>query len=550
MSETNVSHLHAAGLLQAGQPAAARAVWEGMFDEGRDEWKVLHGIGVCHVAEGHPALGVAAFERALPMAPDNPDVLRNLGGALLLLKRSDEAIPYFERALAIRDADEHAHFNLAMALADAGRSAETIPHYERALVLNPNNIIARSNLIYMQDLGEDQAAAIAARQQWQAVHGEPLRRAWIPHTNDRNPKRRLRLGYCSGDFAFHSAAFCYGPVLKNHDLDQFEIICYSSTQARDGFTERFRDEFRWRDVTQLSPPLMVQQIRRDQIDVLIDLSGHSRENRLVVFACKPAPVQITAWGYAMGTGLAAMDYFFADPIYVPPTHEARFSERVIHLPVLTPFEPQYPTPAITPLPALAAGHLTFGAFDRLERVTARTLDLYAEVLRALPSAWLVVKSAHIDDPRYRGSMELGLSSRGVDLTRVAFRGKTTHYENMRALGDVDLLLDPYPHGGGVTILEGLWMGVPVITWCSDVTASRKGAAFLAGVGLPQFVATSPEHYTKIAMEWNDRREELATIRATLRKRVAASALCDHTTYTRCVEAIYRWAFERWTKNGV
>jgi predicted O-linked N-acetylglucosamine transferase (SPINDLY family) len=368
----------------------------------------------------------------------------------------------------------------------------------------------------------------------------------VPHDNAADPERRLRIGYVSADFRHHSAAVVFGPVILAHDRDAVEVVCYSGVIEPDDATARFRDAATlWRDTAGLSDDTLAARIRDDRIDVLVDLAGHSAGNRLLVFARKPAPIQVTAWGHAVGTGLDTMDYFFADRVVVPPEARGYFNEAVIDLPSLVCYDPPREAPAITPLPALTRGFVTFGCLNRQSKVSPEAVRLWAAILGALPDSRLLMKDEAFNETATRARLLAQLVSRGIDAGRVDFRGGSPRLEHMAVYGEVDLVLDPFPHGGGVSALEGLWMGVPMVTLLGERVPARMGASFLSTLGLAELVAPTPQRYIDIAVEHARSPERLAGIRAGLRARMAGSILCDHDAYCRSVEGAYRAMWKRW-----
>jgi predicted O-linked N-acetylglucosamine transferase (SPINDLY family) len=280
----------------------------------------------------------------------------------------------------------------------------------------------------------------------------------------------------------------------------------------------------------------------------VDLSGHSGGNRLPVFAREPAPVQVTAWGYATGTGLDAMRYFLADPVAVPPEAQRYYAEEIVNLPSLFCYEPPAYMPPGTPPPAAERGYVTFGAFNRMEKVSPGTRDAWARILMSVPGSRLVVKTLRHDADPACQQLVNDLAARGVDRTRIEVRDNSTHEEHLAAHADVDILLDTFPHGGGVTSVEALLMGVPVVTLLGDRVAGRLAASCLTTLQMDDLVAGSADEYVEIAVRLASTPDRLAHERATLRERVLASPLANAERYTRAVEATYRDLWRRWTKS--
>jgi protein O-GlcNAc transferase len=541
-----------------------------------------YNLGVAHQAAGHPDRAVERYRAALAARPAYPAAQYNLGNALRELKQwqaaaeayevvlaldprhidahnnlgvvrqelgdRDGAIQCFEQTIALSDAYPQAHTNLAHLLRDRGRYAEAIQAYRRALALRPDDFEAHSGLILVLD--HDDAASpadrLAERRAWNDRHAAALTAAARPHANQRDPGRRLRVGYVSGDFFYHSASSGFIPVILHHDPAQIEPVCYATLKKSDAQTERLKASVPlWRDVTGWTDAAVAEQIRADEIDILVDLGGHSGSGRLLTFAHRPAPVQVTAWGYITGTGLDAMEYLFADAVVVPPEAERWYTEQVVRLPSVVCYEPPSNLPAVVPPPILERGTVTFGSFNRATKLTDPALDLWARVLVAVPQSRLILKSPGLNDPQNRQRILSRLAAGGVAAERVEILGQTPLIEHITTYGRIDIQLDPFPHVGGATAFEGLMQGVPCVTLLGDLIQGRLSASFLSMVGLADLIAETPDQYVEIAARLAADPARLARERTDLRARVLASPLADAPTYTRSVEAAYRELWVHW-----
>jgi len=503
---------------------------------------------VALLALRRPQEALDAVDRLLALRPDHLDGVLNRGTILLELKRPTEALACFERALALRADDVNAWMNRGSALHALARHQEALDSYDRALQLKPDHAGTHSNKIFVRDFlpgltfEEHQSER---RRYWQAqspgIPEDPR-----PFANERDPERRLVLGYVSADFKHHSAASAFGPVLRRHDADRFKVVCYSGVQAEDGWTREFRQRAdAWRAVAGLSDAALAEQIRSDRIDILIDLSGHSKGNRLPVFGRRPAPVQVTAWGHGGGTGLPAMDYQFTDPVYIPERHRALFAEVCWDLPCCLPFEAPEVAPEVLALPALARGQVTFGSLQRFSKVSPAALASWAGVLARMPGSRLLLKDVMLDDPGLQRQVLEALAGHGIAPDRVEMRGATSHWDHLAAFNDVDIVLDTFPNNGGISTWEALWMGVPVLALLGGNPGSRVSAAILTALGLDAWVAPGEPEYLELALRQAADPEALARFRAGARARIAASAAGDPERYTRAVEAAYRAMWRRW-----
>jgi protein O-GlcNAc transferase len=507
-------------------------------------------LGNAQGAAGRHDEAIQSHRRALALRPQRPETHNNLGATYNALGWFQDAVAAFEAALALQPDYADAHSNRGHALAGLGRISEAVAAFRQAIALREDAATSHSNLIFTLDLdpAATRASLFAEKRCWNDRYARALTAAAAPHANDRDPERRLRVGYVSADFRYHSAAVVFAGVLFNHDRDRFDLACYSAVARPDDMTERLRARADlWRSTVEMSDEELAAQIRADGVDILVDLSGHSAGNRLLVFARRPAPVQVTAWGYAVGTGLDAIDYFFADGVTVPPEARVHFSEEVVYLPSIVCYDPPPWAPAVAPAPAREPGAITFGCFNRLSKITPAVIDLWARILRARPASRLLMKFNGLEDPAQRGRILAAFAEGGVDAGRVELLGGSPQAEHLATYARVDLALDPFPHGGGVTALEGCWMGVPAVTLTGDRIVGLLGPSFLTTLGLSDFVATTPDAYVEIAVRAAGDIDRLAALRAGLRERMRASVLCDHAAYTRAVEAAYRAMWRRWVE---
>jgi predicted O-linked N-acetylglucosamine transferase (SPINDLY family) len=474
--------------------------------------------------------------------------LRDLVSALALDNRWIEVIE-FQRMVVELDpeyADAWRHLGLAQSM--SGMMEEGVKTLAHAIDLNPTNANYLEKLIFSLDMIPSTTLehAYRVRRQFNERHALPLTVQSRPHTNVPDPTRRLRVGYVSADFRQHSATTTFVAILEHHDPALVEVACYSNSRVNDPMTERIKAAASlWRQVDKLSDEELAEQIRADEIDVLVDLSGYSGGNRILTIARKPAPVQVTAWGYATSTGLDAVDAFFADPVVVPPEAEPLYAEKIVHLPNVVCYTQPPVHPPIPPLPALSQGFITFGSYNRSSKITPAVLETWARVLHAVPGSRLLLKPSMEDTPTTRARLLDPLAYHGIDLSRVDILGMHPLLEHIAAFGRTDLQLDPFPHTGGVTTLDGLLMGVPVVTLVGERVPERLSASFLTALGLEDLIAHSIDEYVEIAVRLANDLDRLVYERATLRERLLTSPIGDAVRYTQAVEAAYRDLWTRW-----
>ena len=503
------------------------------------------------LALGRSSEALSSCDRALALKPDCVDAFVNRGTALLDLKRPVEALADFDAALALKPDYPDLLTNRGTALHLLGRHRDAIGCYERALVLDPGHARAHSNKIYI--LGFIPEVGFLEHQMERRNYCDAHAQRWAGHApppHDRRPDRRLVLGYVSADFRHHSAASCFLPILERHSRTEFQVNCYSGVQVEDDWTRRFRSCAEvWRTTPGMSDEALAARIRDDGVDILIDLSGHSKGNRLLVFARKPAPVQVTAWGHGGGTGLPMVDYQFTDPVSIPPQARPFFAEEAWDLPCFIGFEAPAFAPPVADSPARSTGAVTYGSLNRFTKVTPAALRLWARILQAQPGSRLLLKDAQFDEPRGREAVLAALAGVGIDEVRVELRGFTSHSQHLAAYGGVDIMLDTFPQNGGVTTWESLWMGVPVVAMLGNKLASRISAAVLSALALTEWVAENEEGYFRIAVEKGSDPESLRRFRTGIRSRILASPAGNPDLYTRAVEAAYRAMWRKLLTRG-
>jgi predicted O-linked N-acetylglucosamine transferase (SPINDLY family) len=512
--------------------------------------QVLSNCGNAFAAASQFKEALTFYDRSLKVRPDDVETLNDHSVVLRRLNRTDAALVSIDRALALRPDHAQALIGRGKIMRLRGDIDQAIKCFREAMKLRPDDSVLHSGLIF--SLNFDPSASEADRQferaEWDRKHAQKFSSRWVAHDNDPVPGRKLRIGYVSRYFRHDNAAYSFANAILNRDSDRFEIFCYSDTVAEDDVTDRLRERAnQWYRTKQLSDDQLAELIRRDRIDILVDCVGHMVGNRLLVFARKPAPIQVTAFGEPTGTGLKAMDYLMASPVLVPESDRGLFSERIVDLPNFAGFWTPDPLPDVGPLPARTRGHVTFGSFNRVAKIGYPTIRCWAALLRRLPQARLVLKNPQLADAGQRMRIAAAFEAEGVPTTVLTILRGTDRESHFAAYNAIDIALDPFPHAGGYTTLDALWMGVPVVTWAGKTVSSRWAATSLAPLGLTDFIADSPESYVELAVAKASDLESLSRLRASLRTRMATSEFGDGARYCRAVEAAYVEMWERWCR---
>lgn len=502
--------------------------------------KVLAHRGRLNFALSRPEQAAADFDAALAQSPKLEVALRGKAEVALSMGNTAQAIAACTALLEENPRSPIALALLSACFANQGETAAAIEHLDAALAIAPDqpDLIARK--IYLLDyLSEaDFVVQQAARKSWWDAIGARLPRRTLA-ARQLDPERRIVVGYVAAEFWYHSAAFGLLPVLRHHDRTRFEIVCYSCAPQRDEMTARFKSVADvWVDAWQLSDDELADRIEADKVDILIDVSGHTTGNRLPVFARKPAPVQVTGFGHATGTGLQTMDYVLADPIFIPQSARHLLAEKVYDLPCLITTDPILDVPP-SELPMFRNGHVTFGVFNRINKISDEAIRVWSKVMHEVAGSRIIIKHTLLDDPMVRDGLLARFVAHGISEESITCLGSSQRAEHLRAFANVDISLDPFPQNGGVSTWESLYAGVPVVAKLGHGASSRAGGSIVAAVGLNDWLAEDDEGYATIACRFAAQPAHLAKLRAELPARIAASAAGNVEIYTRRVEEGYR-----------
>jgi predicted O-linked N-acetylglucosamine transferase (SPINDLY family) len=517
-----------------------------------DNADALNNLGLTLLDIGEINDGVSCLRQASALNPESAESLYNLGLGLDKQHRISEAIPCYQKAIALKPDFSSAYNNMANLLKDQGRLAESLACYYKSLELKPVNAPGtHSNILLMIQYTEpiDPDMIFRQHQRWAKIYVAPLKTLIPVHTNDKSPERRLKIGYVSPDFRTHSVSYFIEPIIESHDREHFEIFCYSNLDRPDNKTIEFKNlADHWRDICRMPDDEAAQLIQKDGIDILVDLSGHTGNNRITLFARKPAPVQITYIGYPNTTGLDTIDYRMTDAWTDPPGRTDHLhTEKIIRLPRgFLCYKPPEESPDVRTLPASVSGFITYGCFNNRSKISDRTIGVWSEILHLIPGSRLILKAtAFHDEPTKNYVLELFEKS-GIAAARVDVYGdipsKAGHLD---LYNSIDIGLDTFPYNGTTTTCEALWMGVPVIALKGDIHISRVSYSILSNIGLAELVAESTDEYIMKAVNLAGDIERLNTLRRNLRSMMKNSCFMDKDNFTRTLEQEYRSMWRRW-----
>ncbi len=505
-------------------------------------------LGNVFQSQGKMASAIACYREVLAIEPNNADAYNNIGSACAEQGLRDESMTYYRRAIELNPGFALAHGNLAVALQMLGRLDESIAAHRAAVELAPDNAGLHSNLLYALNYHprHDPAMLFAEHRAWGQRHADPLTARSAPHTNARERNKRLRVGYLSPNFMAHAVNFFSEPILTWHDHTQFEIVCYADMLQGDETTNRLRtyaDE--WREIGSLTDEQVCDLVRRDQIDILVDLTGHIGCNRLLIFARKPAPVQVTYIGYQNTTGMRGMDYRPTDEYSDPPgATEAWHTETLVRMPrTFFCYLPSPYAPLVDESPAVKNGFVTFGSFNNFSKITPDVLRVWAQIVSRVAGSRLILL-ADIT-PSLRQYVQGVFDTQGVDPGRLELVNRLPREKYLELISRADVALDPFPFNGHTTTCDALWQGVPVVTLSGQNYVSRFGGSGLMTLGLESLIARTAPEYIEIATTLASDVGRLKSLRGSLRQRMAASPLLDFQTFTRNLEAEYRKMWIRW-----
>lgn len=538
-------------LLAAGRAREAEDSYRRTLGLNPHNAVAYNNLAVALVHLGRLDEGLAACDQAIKLKPDYAHAYNCRGDALCKLRRLEEALQACDKVIELKPDYADAHFNRGNVLLAAGRIEEAEACYHRALELNPQNAGLHSNILFTQAaramLPFDQMRDALLR--WDEVHGEEGRKNPLPARPAVDISgRRRRIGYVSPHLRSHVVNFFFEPLLAAHDRTRFEIFCYASydESRSDEVTHRLRTiAEHWRFVGDKDDAALARLIHEEGIDILVDLAGHTSDNRLKAFTFRPAPVQITYLGFFAGTGLATMDYWITDEVLHPHDTSELGTEIIYRLPrcwVCYQPSPQAPEVALCPT---ADARVVFGSFNDLSKLTPEVIETWSQILQRLPGSRLLVMARTLGDAMTRSLLTERFAANGIGEDRLLLRKGASYRQYYATYAEVDIALDPFPRTGGTTTAESLWMGVPVVTLAGQRYVERISASKLTAVGLEDLIAGSRGEYIEKAVSLAHDPARRADLRKNLRNRMAKSPLCDGQGLARAIETAYTDMWNRY-----
>ena len=513
--------------------------------------QLYYKLGVALERLGQLDAAVDAYQRMLQSYPDHGPSHGMLGIQFQRCGRLLESLACYRRVIDLAPDDLIATNNLGTVYRLLGRSDEAAASWRRALEINPDVLAPHSNLLFLET-SRPGASTAALLEQARAFGAAAARKARVSKDwpNSPEPERALHVGFVSPDLRAHPVGYfllSFLTALNSQVAGRLKLHAYFNHPAADEISARIQAQCQvWREVHALDDETLVRQIGEDRIDILIDLAGHTGDNRLPAFAWKPAPVQATWLGYLGTTGVAAIDYLIADDWTLPSELEPHFTEKVWRLPrSYLCFTPPAEDGTIGPLPALVNGYVTFGSFNNLGKIRPEVISLWARVLHAVPGSRLLLKTMQFNEPEVRQGMAQQFASHGISSSRLMLEPLVARADYLKPYNRVDIALDPFPYPGITTSVECLWMGVPFVTLAGNTFMARQGVGLLNNAGLPDWVAADEDDYVKLAARRAGELHTLQQLRQELRARVLASPIFDAQSFARNFEGAMRGMWHAW-----
>lgn len=481
--------------------------------------------------QGRPDLALSHLKEAAAGRQHDPAALQQFGVLFRELGDLDQAEAAFRRAAVLAPDSPFVQVNIAIVLQERGEVAAAADLFRAAAAARPNKLSFVDNVLMNAQYipGVTAESLFYLHSQWRDRFAGPPR----PQPQARPASDRpLRLGFLSADFARHPVGYFLLPLFKSLDRRASQVVAFASGRRRDQMSDQFRQlADGWHEIGEMSDPAAAALIEQQNVDILFDMAGHAFNNRLGVFALRPAPIQVSWAGYVGTVGVPAIDFVLADAIQAPPSEDCFYHEHVLRMPrCYVPYYASDEAPTVGPLPAQRNGFITFGCFNSPSKLNSEVIELWAQLLAGVPASRLSLRFRGVDATANVRRIQAVFADAGVAPDRLSFAGVSSHRQMLEAYNNVDIALDPFPYSGGVTTCEALWMGVPVVTMTGASFAGRHSTMYLNTVGLRELISTTKAQYLAVAADMCGDLDELSRLRVGLRNRVSASPLLDHAGF--------------------
>ena len=480
-------------------------------------------------------------------------VYHELGRICMFTGRMSEAMQYRKKAMEADPENASICSGYAKDLIRTGQKQKGIDLLRKAVEVAPADPSTHSRFLWSLSFLPDvnPQMLLEEHKRWAQIHA-PMSLAGTSHSNIPDPDRRLRIGYISPDFRKHSVAYNFEAFLDGRNHEAVEVYGYGNIGLPDEVSERLKSKFdHYRHIRGLGDETVANIIEQDQIDILVEIGGHTVDNRLCVLAYKPAPIQVD-YGGISSIGMQQIDYRLTDSILDSPQSQEFYIEESVYLPGgISCYKPPDFAPSIGPLPAARNGYITFASFNNSCKINDHIMALWSQILKANDNSRLLMKFRGGYDQSVKNYFLGWFEQSGIDRDRVGTCGWKSSVEHLKLYGNVDIALDTYPYTGTMTSLEAMWMGVPIISLFGGPDSyflSRVGLSMLSRIGLEFFAASTPAEYVAKATALSQNLEALAKIRASMRQRMANSTLCDAKAYVAGVEDAYRKMWHKLCRN--
>lgn len=539
-------------LQEKGQLDEAITYYQKALELNTNQADVYNNMGAALQEKGQLDEAITCYQKAITLNPDHIQAYHALAAALVCKWQLNEAINVNNKILQVNASDVNAYYRLGNILMTQGKLSEAEKCFKHAIQLKPDELKPYRFLLMLMSYYPKYSGQNIYYEhlQFAKQFEEPLHSKIFSHTNERIINRRLKIGYVSPDFLSHPVAYFIEPVLISHNRDLFELFCYSDVSSPDEVTNRIKKySDQWRNIVGTSDEKVAELIRKDKIDILVDLAGHTGiVNRILLFAHKPAPVQVSWIGYPTTTGLSTIDYKIVDS-YTDPLGmtEQFYTEKLLRLPeIFLCYLPDKDSPDVDTLPGLTSGYITFGSLNNFVKVTPDVIALWSTILKAVPNSRLIMKSYSFFDITTRSYAKNLFINEGIEAERIELLQPVPSIKDHLSLyNKIDIALDTFPYNGTTTTCDALWMGVPVITLAGNTHASRVGISLLSNVGLPDLIANTSDEYALMAVNLTKDLRRLQSLRERLRGMMKDSSLCDAKRFTGNLEWRYRQMWETW-----